>query len=170
MPAARQAAGVVRAVSRERRELRIAVAAKAERTDPATGIVFASRGELYRWLELQRLARVGLITELRRQVKFPLHAAAAKDGGAVPIKIRSLRYHEGRPAVCTIDFAYRENGEEVYEDWHPRHTEADRLRHAIAEACYGIQIRITGGGKLRSSKKGVRKWGSSLTSSPSSAR
>jgi hypothetical protein len=169
VPAARQAAGVVRAVGRECGELRIPVAPKADRTDPVTGIVFASKGEFVRWNELQMLVRAGAISELQRQIKFPLYASGPT-GNGTPIKIRSNHYHEGRPAVCTIDFTYRENGVDIYEDWHPRYTEADRLRHAIAEACYGIQIRITGGGKLRSSKKGARKWGSSLTSSPSSGR
>ena len=122
----------------------IKVSPKADRTDPATGIVFDSKGELARWHELLLLARAGEITELRRQVKFPLLV------NGKPILIRSEGYPNGRECVYRADFAYRENGQEVVEEFKPRFNEASRLRIAVAEACCGIAVRVTGGGKYRS--------------------
>lgn len=119
-------------------------AVKADRTDPETGIVFDSKGELRRWYELRLLQRAGEISELRRQVVLPLSFGAGR-----PIMIRSARYPQGRPCKLTVDFAYCEHGIEIFEDFKGLQTEAARLRIAIAEAQYGIRIRITGPAVMR---------------------
>ena len=121
---------------------------KARRTDPATGNVFDSAGELNRWHQLVMLVGAGAITELRRQIVLPLFVADDK-----PIMIRSERYPEGRHCRLTVDFAYRENGEDVYEDFKGQQTEAARLRIAVAEAQYGIRIRITGPAVMRGRRR-----------------
>ena len=135
----------------------IARASKAARTDPATGIVFDSKGELGRWHELQMLQRAGEITELRRQVSFPLEI---DDGfGKRSILIRSPSYPNGRACKITIDFAYRERSagigwEDVFEDWKGLSTEASRLRIAVFEAIYGKRVRLSGPRVMR---KGGRR-------------
>lgn len=128
---------------------------RLERTDPATGIIFDSVSELRRWYELQTLAKVGKITGLRRQVVFALFGArryadhlAGDHVEEIAIKIRSPRYKTGRSCIWTADFGYSENGAVVYEEHKGAWTEAARLRIAIAEACYGITVRITGTAKM----------------------
>ena len=132
------------------------VASRGARTD-ADGTVFDSASELRRWRELKLLESVGTISELRRQVIFRLYGARLLDGltqpCSVPIKIRSPRYENGRECVWTADFAYFENGVQVFEEYKGVWTEAARLRIAIAEACYGIIVRITGPAVMRKSAR-----------------
>jgi len=131
----------------------IARASRAARTD-RDGTIFDSLSELRRWRELQLLERAGLIRNLRRQVAFPLVIK-----GVGPILIRSPRYPNGRAAQYTADFTYEESHEgglawrEVTEDYKPRWTDEARLRIAVAETIFGMQVRITGGGKLRRKAK-----------------
>jgi len=126
----------------------ISRASKAARTDPATGIVFDSASELRRYRELQLLERAGIIRNLRRQVVFPLVIK-----GVGPILIRSPRYRNGRAAIYTADFCYEEAHEgglawrEAVEDHKGYQTDIARLRIAVVEAIYGIEIRITGPAK-----------------------
>jgi len=125
--------------------------ARAERTDPATGDVFDSASELRRWRELQAMEKIGAIADLRRQVVFPLYAATHLTSPVIlraVIKIRSPRYPKGRACIWTADFAYREKGVPIFEEHKGVWTEAARLRIAIAEACYGITVRITGPQKM----------------------
>ena len=120
---------------------------RGARTD-ADGTVFDSASELKRWWELRALAKLGMISDLRRQVVFELWAFG-KCAQRIPVKIRSARYKNGRACIWTADFAYFENGVQVYEEHKGVWTEAARLRIAIAEACYGITVRITGPAKMR---------------------
>lgn len=86
------------------------------------GISFASRREARRWEKLRDLARAGVIQELRRQVRYPLHAP---DGSRVGFYV--------------ADFEYREDGALITEDakgmktdlyvWKKRHFEAEYGRH-----------------------------------------
>jgi len=133
----------------------IARASKADRTDPSTGIVFDSKGELGRLHELQMLVRAGEIAELRRQVSFPLTIyrfdpiKGIVDLAPHPILIRSPGYPNGRACKITLDFSYRERQADgkwidVLEDWKGLSTEAARLRIAVFEAIYGVRVRITG--------------------------
>lgn len=63
------------------------------------GITFDSKREANRWCELKLLERAGKITNLARQVEYPLWASNQKLVG------------------CYIaDFAYTENGSLVVED------------------------------------------------------
>jgi hypothetical protein len=92
------------------------------------GVRFASKKEAKRWGELQLLARVGAITELRRQVVFPLHAAGP----------------DGRPvfvASYIADAVYEEPGGRIVEDVKGVRTPVYNLKRRWMAAEYGITIR-----------------------------
>jgi hypothetical protein len=55
---------------------RIQVSPPEERT--AEGIVFQSKHEMNEWLKFRCLERAGTITNLRRQVRYPLHGVTPK--------------------------------------------------------------------------------------------
>src|SRR6185437_7258025 len=99
---------------------------------------FHSQAEYARYCELKVLRDAGLISELKRQVVFPLTIMGR------PILIRSERYKQGRACKYTADFTYIEKSLPVVEDWHPVATAESRLRIAVAEAIYGFRVRITG--------------------------
>ena len=90
-------------------------------TDPATGYVFDSKAELYRWWELRILERAGRITDLQRQVKYELLPAiydyiprfSTKTGKELKPQQKLVE-----DAVSYIaDFVYKdEHGETVVED------------------------------------------------------
>ena len=110
----------------------------AERT--VDGVVFDSKSEARRWAELTLLARAGEIVELERQVRYPLVASGR------PVKIRSKGFPNGRPCVYTLDFRYfdRRLGKPIFEEWKGHDDPASRLRRAIIEALYDIEITVTG--------------------------
>ncbi len=60
---------------------RYKVAAKEDRT--CDGIVFMSKHEMEQYLYMKALERSGVWKELRRQVRFPLHATNTKGESAV---------------------------------------------------------------------------------------
>lgn len=91
---------------------------------------FDSLGEADRWSDLRQMERAGAIAELRRQVAYDLHAA----GGAVIGRI-------------VIDYAYRENGALVAEDFKggkATMTALWRWKRKHFEEEYGRKIRISG--------------------------
>lgn len=103
------------------------------------GFVFDSKAELGRWNVLKLLQRAGEISSLMRQRQFPL----AFNG--VPVKIRSKGYPNGRACVYTVDFVYfNASGVAVYEEFKGHDDDASRLRRAVVEALYGIEITVTG--------------------------
>ena len=118
---------------------------------------FDSRAEMDRYGVLCLREKMGEIRNLRRQVKYPL----AIEGR--PVKIRSPRYKNGRQCVYTADFVYEEWRHDdmatlsrwwrVVEECKGYHTDAARLRIAIFEAQYGIQVRMTGEQKMRKRRK-----------------
>jgi len=102
------------------------------------GIRFASKREAKRYRELKLLEAAGLITELELQPKFKLGTDDA------PILMRSERYPNGRRAVYLGDFRYRDDalrdGEIVIEDVKGIDTPLSRLKRAIVEAQYNVEI------------------------------
>lgn len=123
---------------------------RAKRTT-VDGITFDSKKEANRWQELKLLERAGEISELRRQVAFPLWAATNSKtisqtldtpAGRL-VKIRSDRYPNGRQATYVADFVYTENGQQVVEDTKGMITPVAKLKIAIVEAMLGIRVRIT---------------------------
>lgn len=105
---------------------------------PETGDHFDSKSEYRRWQELKLLERAGQITDLKRQVRYPLAV------GHEPVVIRSPRYRNGRQVKYVADFVYTENGETVVEDRKGIWTSDAKLKVAFFEAQYGKRVRITG--------------------------
>jgi hypothetical protein len=96
------------------------------------GLLFDSKKECLRWLELCELQRQGRISFLRRQVRFRL---------VVQGPVGSVR-------VCTYvaDYVYMEAGLRVIEDCKSPMTKKLReyiLKRTLMWACLGIQIRET---------------------------
>lgn len=97
-------------------------AVKTERN----GLKFDSRAEATRWDELVLLERAGVITNLRRQVRFPLHVNGE--------------------LVCTYvaDYVYvDENLDTIVEDKKGHRTQVYILKRKLMKAVHGIEIRET---------------------------
>jgi hypothetical protein len=92
-------------------------------------IKFDSKKEATRWMELQLLERGGEISELRRQVKVELIG-----------QYRPLYTRTGRKMKLTFDFAYIEDGVQVYEDAKGMPTRDYEVRVAVARAM-GLEVR-----------------------------
>lgn len=97
---------------------------KAVRTE-VDGIKFPSKREAHRWLELRLLERAGVISNLKRQVKYPLIVNGMK--------------------VCDYiaDFTYSENGETITEDCKGARPYWYLLKKKLMLACHGIKIKET---------------------------
>lgn len=95
-----------------------------------SGTFFHSRKEARRWVELRLLAEAGQITDLRRQVRFPL-STTTLDGGNVVV------------GNYIADFVYVENRRTIVEDAKGQARREDlylwKRRHMKAE--HGIEIR-----------------------------
>jgi hypothetical protein len=86
------------------------------------GILFHSKREADRYVDLQLLQRSGIITGLELQVKFSL------DVNGVHI------------ANYFADFRYREKGKTVVEDSKGFRTDVYGIKKKLMKACYGIEI------------------------------
>lgn len=117
------------------RQGKYGVASKAERTS-REGVVFDSKGELARWEELRLLERSGEVSELRRQVEYPLVVGGVKIGSYV------------------ADFTYLDHrGRHIVEDFKGVRTPVYRLKAGLVLALYGIEILETGAKSRRSRAK-----------------
>jgi Protein of unknown function (DUF1064) len=102
------------------------VAPKADRTD-VDGNVFASKAEMYRWHELLRLVEARQVFNLRRQVRYDLHA------GDNRAKVTSY----------TADFVYEDAaGNRTVEDVKGVETSEFKLKRKMMLAEYGISISL----------------------------
>lgn len=117
-------------------------------------VMFDSGAEMKEFASLVQRQKRGEIRDLRRQVKYPL---VVNDR---PVKIRSPRYKNGRECVYTCDFDYEERFQDDLGGWYwvvqeskGYHTDASRLRMAVFEAQYGIQIRMTGAQQMRKRRR-----------------
>lgn len=86
---------------------------------------FDSKAELRRWCDLKLLERAGQITNLERQVRFP-------------IAVNGVH-------VCDYiaDFVFFENGARVVEDKKGVQTDTFRLKAKLMKALYNIEVRLT---------------------------
>lgn len=111
------------------------VSPAAERRHPVTNELFASKAELHRWLELELLQRAGEISELQRQVPFPLEIPAHQD----PCSGNWILPHY---VGCYIaDATYRRrDGTVVVEDVKGLPTPEYRLKKKLMQALHGIAI------------------------------
>lgn len=83
------------------------------------------------------MQKSGEIEGLEVQPKFPLRC------GKEEIKIRSERYPGGRRVSYYGDFSYKTNkGVKVIEDVKGQDTPVSRLKRAIVEAQYGVEVTI----------------------------
>lgn len=99
---------------------------KAKKTAASNGVVCDSAGEARRYSELLLLERCGDISDLRRQVKYPLEVNGVLVG------------------FYTADFVYAEGGREVVEDYKGAVRTPDyALRANLFFALYGKRVKET---------------------------
>ena len=100
------------------------------------GIRFASKKEALRYSELKIMHAAGEIGPIELQPKFPL----GTDGA--PVLIKSKGYPNGRRAAYYADFRYYDKikGAIVVEDTKGYDTALSRLKRAIVEAQYKIEV------------------------------
>jgi hypothetical protein len=96
---------------------------------------FDSKLEYQRFLELQLMERAGLISDLRRQIKYPLVL--------------------GDTLVCTYiaDFVYLKNGTEVVEDSKGFRTREYLMKKNLMKKIHNIEIFETGPKKNKKSAR-----------------
>lgn len=117
------------------------VAPKAERTGQ-DGFVYDSKTEYQRYCYLNLMARAGEITNLERQVKYPLQTKTNP-----PITIKTAN----GVAQYTPDFVYHDKwGKQIIEDVKGYRDEASKFRIRVFEALYGVKVTIV--------KKSGKNW------------
>lgn len=89
------------------------------------GIKFASKREAKRWVDLQLMERAGLITELKRQVRFELN-----EGG-------TFKY------AYFADFTYLVNGKYIVEDSKGTLTREFKKKQKLMLKIHGITIKLS---------------------------
>ena len=97
------------------------------------GMTFDSKKEYRRWLDLKMLQRAGLISDLRRQVKYELVETPYDEDGKALF----------RGASYIADFVYVENGKTIVEDCKGKKTDVYQLKKKWFWKDYGILIRET---------------------------
>lgn len=99
------------------------------------GIVFDSKHEAMRWIELKYMERAGLIRDLKRQVKFCL--VPTIEGEGKKIRQRAVYY--------VADFEYWEKNydcwKHVVEDAKGVRTDVYKLKKKLMLWRHGIEIR-----------------------------
>lgn len=98
---------------------------------------FDSRAEAAEYSRLLLLERAGKIRGLEIQPAFPI----VIDGA--PVRIRNKKGH-GRKVVAKMDFAYfdLETARRVILDVKGMDTPISRLKRALVEAIYGVEITV----------------------------
>ena len=92
-------------------------------------ITFDSKKEAKRYQELLLMQKVGLITDLKRQVPFILVPA---------FNLNKKRY---RNMSYIADFTYKQNGKEIVEDTKGYRTEVYRIKKKLMAYIYQIEIK-----------------------------
>jgi len=100
------------------------------------GITFDSKLERNRYAELKMREKIKLIEDLQLQPKFPL-VINGKD-----VVQRSDRFKNGRRVSYFADFSYVQDGIKIVEDTKGMDTPVSKLKRAIVEAIYDINITI----------------------------
>ena len=95
------------------------------------GITFDSKREAERWQELNILLRAGVITDLRRQVRYELSTTKKING----VTVRGCSY--------VADFVYTQNGHTVVEDAKGFKTAEYKVKRKWMADKYGILIKET---------------------------
>ena len=102
------------------------------------GIVFDSKDEARRYAELLALSNAGIITNLRRQVKYRLIPTQKliepkKDCGG-------RMKHSEYPVDYIADFVYEKDGKTVVEDVKGKATDEYIIKRKLMLYVHGIQI------------------------------
>lgn len=105
-----------------------------------------SKREMKRWLVLKDAERSGLITDLRRQVRFEL-IPAIKRKGIVQLKTKTKEVEktEQQAITYTADFVYTKDGKTVVEDIKPSPNTVPKefmLKAKLFFWKYGFKIRL----------------------------
>ena len=95
------------------------------------GILFDSKHEAHRWIELKYMERAGLIRDLQRQVPFELIPVIRNQAGKVV----------ERASKYVADFTYYEKDKLVVEDAKGIKTDVYKLKKKILLWRYGLEIR-----------------------------
>ncbi len=93
------------------------------------GIMFDSVREASRWRELKHMQSVGLISGLKRQVKFEL----------IPAHVGIIRNE--RSCSYVADFVYERDNEVIVEDAKGVRTEVYKIKRKLMRHVYGLEIR-----------------------------
>lgn len=94
------------------------------------GILFDSKAEARRYVDLKMMERCGIIQDLRLQVPF--------------VVVKGDRWSNGRKHRDTIykaDFVYMDQGKIVVEDVKGFRTEGYRIKRELMKEKYDIEIR-----------------------------
>lgn len=91
---------------------------------------FDSMKEFGRWKDLQRLLGAGVITDLKRQVKFELIPSQKNEFGKVI----------ERPVTYVADFVYKKNGKQFVEDVKGFKTKEYVIKRKLMLYVHGIRI------------------------------
>ncbi len=115
---------------------------RAKKTLSPDGILFDSKREARRWKELNLMLRAGLISDLRRQVKYiliPIQREpdrVGKRGGKIQGHLLE------REVDYVADFVYRDkNGNEVVEDSKGVRTKDFVIKRKLMLWVHGIKVR-----------------------------
>lgn len=96
------------------------------------GDTFDSTKEYSRYCELKLLERAGVISDLKRQVRFEVIPKQEKNGRTIE-----------RAATYIADFVYTEDGKMVVEDCKGMRTDVYKLKRKLMLFVHGIEIRET---------------------------
>ena len=96
------------------------------------GVTYDSKKEYLRFSELCLLEKAGVVTDLKRQVKFELIPSQYIDGKCVE-----------RACSYVADFVYQQNGKTVVEDTKGFKTPEYRIKKKLLLWVHGIQIKET---------------------------
>ena len=99
------------------------------KTKTFDGIVHDSKKEAERWSELKLMERAGVISNLRRQVKYELRPSQYINGKCVE-----------RAVYYIADFVYMENGKLVVEDTKGVKTKDYIIKRKLMLYIHGIRI------------------------------
>ena len=105
------------------------------------GLVFDSAKEYRRWCDLQLLQASGMISNLRRQVEFPLLPVQREPDTVGPKGGRKKGKVIEKGVSYVADFVYDEDGQQVVEDTKGMRTREYILKRKLMLYTYGIRIR-----------------------------
>lgn len=94
------------------------------------GILFDSKREARRYLDLKAMEMAGQIQNLQLQVRYELIPTISRDGKVLE-----------RNCCYIADFVYEQNGETVVEDAKGRRTKDYVIKRKLMLHVHGIQIR-----------------------------